>query len=102
MSLYHMAAHLQCGIFRSLQSSYYTVEKQRTKICTGFTVHILPRMCHLLFFTLDELLEVLYRFLQSFFELDLGLPAGELLVGDFYVRAALGGVVGRERHVYDV
>ena len=56
----------------------------------------------LLFFTLDELLEVLYRFLQSFFELDLGLPAGELLVGDFYVRAALGWVVGRERHVYDV
>ena len=56
----------------------------------------------LLFFALDELLEVLYRFLQSFFELDLGLPAGELLVGDFYVRAALGGVVGRERHVYDV
>lgn len=71
-------------------------------ICTGFTVHILPRMCHLLFFTLDELLEVLYRFLQSFFELDLGLPAGELAMGDGDVGAALGGVVGRERHVYDV
>ena len=67
-----------------------------------FTVHILLLMCPYMFFALDELLEVFYRFLQSLFELNLGLPAGELAMGDGDVGAALGGVVGRERHVYDV